>query len=166
METGSKLRVALDVWEPEPNVNCQLLERVQLATPHISGYSREGKVRGTEMLAEAFYQWREGRTLDLKEDALTEFEGISLRGESLSKIILASYDVADDDRRMREAMMCEGSEREASNSPTERKSGSVESVAEAFDRLRKEYPQRHEFSYFSAEVPEYLREKVRLLGFI
>ncbi len=166
LETGSKLRVALDVWEPEPNVNCQLLERVQLATPHIAGYSREGKVRGTEMLAEAFYQWREGRTLDLKEDALTEFEGISLRGESLSKIILASYDVADDDRRMREAMMCEGSEREASNSPTERKSGSVESVAEAFDRLRKEYPQRHEFSYFSAEVPEYLREKVRLLGFI
>ena len=57
LKSGSKLRVALDVWEPEPNINPGLLEQVLLATPHIAGYSREGKIRGTEMLAEDYYQW-------------------------------------------------------------------------------------------------------------
>ena len=52
--------VALDCWENEPNVSRDLLDKAIVATPHIAGYSREGKQRGTAMMLEAlneFYGW-------------------------------------------------------------------------------------------------------------
>jgi erythronate-4-phosphate dehydrogenase len=150
LESGSKLRVALDVWEPEPNINCQLLERVLLASPHIAGYSREGKIRGTEMLAEDYFQWSSGVT-SRSAKAVDADAGL-VQGENLSAFILASYNVADDDRRMREAIA--------------NRSGSV---AEVFDRLRKDYPQRREFSYFridSETAEEFAITQARLLGFV
>jgi erythronate-4-phosphate dehydrogenase len=150
LESGSKLRVALDVWEPEPNINCQLLERVLLASPHIAGYSREGKIRGTEMLAEDYFQWSSGVTFRGAEAVDTD-TGL-VQGENLSEFILASYNVADDDRRMREAI-----------------ANRSDSVAEVFDRLRKDYPQRREFSYFrvdSETAEESVITQARLLGFI
>ncbi|WP_449353804.1 NAD(P)-dependent oxidoreductase [Alistipes provencensis] len=45
----SGLRWALDVWEHEPNLNPQLLEKALLATPHIAGYSEQGKANATAM---------------------------------------------------------------------------------------------------------------------
>ncbi|KXS48672.1 MAG: erythronate-4-phosphate dehydrogenase, partial [Marinobacter sp. T13-3] len=45
--------VALDVWENEPGIDPELVDAVWLATPHIAGYSLEGKVRGTEMIYQA-----------------------------------------------------------------------------------------------------------------
>lgn len=149
--SGSKLRVALDVWEPEPDINPELLEQVLLATPHIAGYSREGKVRGTEMLAEDYSQWSVKSAVVKTVNAERNSE--TVRGENLSQIILAAYDVADDDRRMREAMgnLSSGSR--------------ADSVAEVFDQLRKDYPQRHEFTHFIAEVPGSLSSQTQLLGF-
>ena len=52
--------VALDCWENEPNISLPLLEKAIVATPHIAGYSTEGKQRGTAMMLEAlneFYGW-------------------------------------------------------------------------------------------------------------
>ena len=43
----------LDVWENEPAINGDLLVHVAIGTPHIAGYSAEGKLRGTEMVYEA-----------------------------------------------------------------------------------------------------------------
>lgn len=154
LKRGSKLRVALDVWEPEPDINPELLERVLLATPHIAGYSREGKVRGTEMLAEDFYQWS-GKAAALESYSIESAKSAAeaVQGEDLGQIIIAAYNVADDDRRMREAI----SHVFASDRP--------DTIAEAFDRLRKDYPQRHEFTHFSAEVPGFISDQARLLGF-
>ena len=45
--------VALDCWENEPKISCSLLEKCIVGTPHIAGYSREGKQRGTAMMLEA-----------------------------------------------------------------------------------------------------------------
>ena len=45
--------VGLDCWENEPNISSVLLEKCIVATPHIAGYSREGKQRGTAMMLEA-----------------------------------------------------------------------------------------------------------------
>ena len=47
-----KLKVVLDVWENEPDINIELLKKVLIATPHIAGYSYEGKVNGTQMIYE------------------------------------------------------------------------------------------------------------------
>lgn len=47
------LRLGCDVWEDEPNINANLLRFAQVATPHIAGYSLEGKVNATRMVVEA-----------------------------------------------------------------------------------------------------------------
>ena len=47
------LTVFLDTWEGEPLVLRELLQRVDLATPHIAGYSVEGRLRGTQMILDA-----------------------------------------------------------------------------------------------------------------
>jgi len=40
----------LDVWENEPNINIELLNLIEIATPHIAGYSFDGKTNGTALL--------------------------------------------------------------------------------------------------------------------
>lgn len=45
--------LAIDCWEGEPEVDARVLERVFVGTPHIAGYSRQGKQRGTRMVLEA-----------------------------------------------------------------------------------------------------------------
>ena len=154
LEQGSGLSVVLDVWEPEPDINCRLLQQVVLATPHIAGYSREGKIRGTQMLAEDFNHWRQGDGFnqELPETAIEQGSINQVSGESLSELILAAYNVADDDRRMRSAIENALAEEGVS-------------VAETFDRLRREYPQRHEFPCFRTEVSGALKAQARLLGF-
>ena len=46
LEAGQPLSVVLDVWEPEPDLNVELLKRVDIGTAHIAGYTLEGKARG------------------------------------------------------------------------------------------------------------------------
>ncbi|MDJ0779986.1 MAG: 4-phosphoerythronate dehydrogenase [Gammaproteobacteria bacterium] len=53
LDERDDLRVFLDTWEGEPRVMPELLRRVQLATPHIAGYSVEGRLRGTQMVLDA-----------------------------------------------------------------------------------------------------------------
>ena len=52
--------VGLDCWENEPVISRELFEKAIVATPHIAGYSAEGKQRGTAMMLAAlndFYGW-------------------------------------------------------------------------------------------------------------
>jgi erythronate-4-phosphate dehydrogenase len=53
LDERGDLRVFLDTWENEPLVSRELLQRVDLATPHIAGYSVEGRLRGTQMVLDA-----------------------------------------------------------------------------------------------------------------
>jgi len=53
LDERADLRVFLDTWENEPLVSRELLQRVDLATPHIAGYSFEGRLRGTQMVLDA-----------------------------------------------------------------------------------------------------------------
>lgn len=53
MYRGLVGRVAIDCWEGEPDINRQLLEQAFIATPHIAGYSHQGKVRATKMAVDA-----------------------------------------------------------------------------------------------------------------
>lgn len=48
---------ALDVWENEPFIDKELLERAFVATPHIAGYSAEGKMNATRMVLEYFFDF-------------------------------------------------------------------------------------------------------------
>ncbi len=53
LSDGRVHHAVIDCWEGEPNINRTLLGLCDIATPHIAGYSYEGKVRGTRMAVDA-----------------------------------------------------------------------------------------------------------------
>ena len=82
--------VGLDCWENEPNISRELLDKCIVATPHIAGYSAEGKQRGTAMMLAAlngFYGW----DIPIPEIAspATGAAQVSLNGIAVSYDILA-----------------------------------------------------------------------------
>ncbi|WP_261841298.1 4-phosphoerythronate dehydrogenase PdxB [Aliamphritea ceti] len=121
----------LDVWEHEPAVDAELAARVRIGTPHIAGYSLEGKVRGTFMLYEAFCQAQDILPELTLDDCLPAAELTDLtlnKTVDVRQAIDAVYHPAADDRRFRNSLL------DTVQQPVN------------FDRLRKEYPVRREFS--------------------
>ena len=56
---GKISELILDCWENEPDINRELLELATIATPHIAGFSADGKANGTRMCLkniEKFFQ--------------------------------------------------------------------------------------------------------------
>jgi len=103
--------VVLDVFAKEPGIDLELLESLTLATPHIAGYSLEGKANGTAMSVQAISRhfglgldaWM---TADLPSPEEPEIYGDASqeeRQELLWDIFSFSYDVSADDRRLRSA---------------------------------------------------------------
>ena len=83
--------VGLDCWENEPNISRELLDKCIVATPHIAGYSAEGKQRGTAMMLAAlngFYGW--DIPIPKIASSATGAAQVSLDG------IAASYDILAD----------------------------------------------------------------------
>ena len=94
---GSRLQAAIDCWEGEPAINRQLLERAFVATPHIAGYSAEGKKRGTAMALEAFEK-HFGVEVEGKPQVSAPLLGFDVTS---SEQILATYDPLSDTRRLK-----------------------------------------------------------------
>lgn len=57
LRQGKVGEAALDVWENEPYINKDLLDRTFIATPHIAGYSAEGKMNATKIVLDAFVEF-------------------------------------------------------------------------------------------------------------
>jgi erythronate-4-phosphate dehydrogenase len=148
-QAGKRFRVALDVWENEPVIDRSLLDYLAFATPHIAGYSLEGKINGTKMVFEAFTQWAGLSAAELSAPANTQ--PLALKPASVTEAILDCYDVAEDHQRMVEAMAAAGSEQQ--------------DVAHSFDQLRKDYPVRREFSYYGIDSAVEDLAQYRSLGF-
>ncbi|MDD1978588.1 MULTISPECIES: 4-phosphoerythronate dehydrogenase PdxB [Pseudomonas] len=147
----------LDVWEGEPQVDLELADLCVLATPHIAGYSLDGKQRGTAQIYQAFCAWRgEPATVQLA-DLLPQpwLAGIGLQAETdpawaLATLCRAVYDPRRDDADFRRSL---------SGDPLEQRA--------AFDALRKHYPPRREIEgmqvRLQGEAP-HLAQMVRALG--
>ena len=133
---GKPAAAVLDVWEGEPEISLSLMERVAIATPHIAGYSYDGKVRGTRMIYEAACahfgrepSWTEAGALPSPAKADLPLEGdLSRARELVGAVVRESYDILADDRDLR-------------------KIGTLVPVERAgwFDSLRKNYPVRREW---------------------
>ncbi|QKJ87965.1 Erythronate-4-phosphate dehydrogenase [Paramixta manurensis] len=124
------LSVVLDVWEPEPDLSLPLLEQVDIGTAHIAGYTLEGKARGTTQVFEAWSRFI-GQQQQVALDTLLpppEFGRITLHGPldqaTLKRLVHLVYDVRRDDAPLRK----------------------VAAIAGEFDRLRKQYQERREWS--------------------
>jgi len=127
-------RIVLDVWEGEPDIDAALLERVDLGTAHIAGYSQDGKVLATQMLCDAMAACL-GLSIADEGPALAPAPALALpagtdRARLLRHLLQATYDIRRDDALLRGAIVG---------------AGRVE-AREQFDRLRREYPQRRELA--------------------
>jgi erythronate-4-phosphate dehydrogenase len=56
LNSGKLGGAVLDVWENEPDIDLDLMAKAFLATPHIAGYSTDGKANGTSMVVNALYR--------------------------------------------------------------------------------------------------------------
>ncbi len=82
--------VALDVWENEPEINKELLEKAYVATPHIAGYSAEGKMNATRMVLEAFFEFL-GKKDCISLDTLPEPDNNPVVASNEREALLAIY---------------------------------------------------------------------------
>ncbi len=57
LQSGKIIDAALDCWENEPDIDLEILNRILIGTPHISGYSSDGKAKATRMVVEQLNQF-------------------------------------------------------------------------------------------------------------
>ncbi len=134
------LLVNLDVWENEPDINIDLLNQVCIATPHIAGYSLEGKINGTVIIYNALCSFLQVKPMwnpifqKVRENEII----INYNGKltaTLNNMFKSAYAIKEDDTRMRIIENLDKKDRSA-----------------YFDKLRKEYPFRREFSNYKAVI--------------
>ena len=153
LQAGLLRGAALDVWENEPEIDLELLEKLDFATPHIAGYSADGKANGTAMSILALVKFfgledKFDRAVlqrpPAPEKSVIDLMPYSRNGESetelLYRAVTASYDIAADDRRLRSA-------------PGE------------FEKLRGSYPLRREFDSYKVISPMSLTGRLLKLRF-
>ncbi|MFP4014920.1 MAG: 4-phosphoerythronate dehydrogenase [Chitinispirillaceae bacterium] len=133
--------VVLDVFGNEPSINPDTMKLADIATPHVAGYSLDGKLRGTEMIYEsmcAFFF----KTPSWSADTCalhTERVDLDLRASSnpLYDAVAKAYPIMEDDEQFRQLFSVQKDQQ-----------------ARFFEELRRNYPRRLEFSHFTVLIDE------------
>jgi erythronate-4-phosphate dehydrogenase len=121
----------LDVWENEPDIDKELVDLIDIVTPHIAGYSADGKANGTSMsvqsLSKFFHlpltRWF-AEDVPMPENYRLTLDCKGKRAqEIISQAIMFTYKVEEDDARLRSSL-------------------------ETFEKQRGNYPLRREFHAF------------------
>jgi len=136
----------LDVWEHEPEPDSELLDLVWIATPHIAGYSQDGKANGTQMSVQAISKkfnlgidkWQPGDLPQPKYPELIIDCKHLTRDQIAANAFLHTHDLRADDQRLR-------------NSPT------------SFEKQRGDYPVRREFKAYHVQLENGIQEYEKLL---
>ena len=139
----------MDVWEEEPLPQDELIQACLLATPHIAGYSLDGKYRGTAMIYEALCEFLALpkrlklpqliaepalRKISMSPDADEDF--------AIKKLIRGAYDIRDDHFRMLSLLGLNDQDK-----------------ALGFDRLRKHYPTRRDLTCMTMSAKRFSKTK-------
>ena len=142
--------LVLDVWENEPHIRPDLLDHVDLGTPHIAGHSFDGKVNGTRMIYEATCRhlglpptWQPVLPAPPVPRLVVTIGAAEEEEDVLRRIIRKVYSITADDARLRAGF-------------------------QEFEKLRIEYPVRREFGNTELVLlgaPASLCEKFAALGF-
>ncbi|HSH19807.1 MAG TPA: 4-phosphoerythronate dehydrogenase, partial [Draconibacterium sp.] len=140
-----------DCWENEPDLDLGLLKLAEFGTPHIAGYSKDGKANGTKMSIQALSRffnmgldnW-EPEKIEVPENPVIEIDGTHRREYSiLAEAILSTYNIESDDDNLRE-------------------------TPHLFEKLRGDYGVRREFDSFTIKaknINEIILGKLEKLGF-
>lgn len=135
LNDNPQLSLALDVWENEPRIMQELAKKCYFISPHIAGYSADGKAKGTEMSVQAvarhfnlpLLNWRASnipshpkRLLSIPNHKLSFME-------SLQFAFRHTYNIWHDDKTLRNDF-------------------------NSFESQRSSYPLRREFQHFCFEL--------------
>jgi erythronate-4-phosphate dehydrogenase len=135
IQNGMVRAAILDVWEEEPRLDRELMDTVDIATPHIAGYSVDGKANGTMMSVRALSkhfrlgmdEWKP-KAIPAPEKPHFEIDcKLLCKEEILQKAISHTYDIQQDDARLRE-------------------------TPENFEMHRGNYPDRREFDSYTIHL--------------
>lgn len=149
IESGRLMSTVVDCWEKEPTIDAQYLEMADIATPHIAGYSADGKSNATRMSLES----------------LTDFFGLD--GSELKNIkpldapnpIIDMNDFVGSDNRVYDAML-------RTYNPMDDYARLVADIGK-FKQLRNEYPLRREYlAYTVVNATEEESVLLKALGFV
>ena len=151
MRSGHLKGLILDVWNHEPDIDLPLMEVTDIATPHIAGYSADGKANGTSMSVQALSRffglpltnWYPENIPPPENPVITFRNEQTDLQETLIKAILHTYPIERDDKNLR-------------NNPGQ------------FEYLRGNYPVRREFHNYSIDMKKenrILNKMFETLGF-
>lgn len=132
-------RVVLDVWENEPDISVELLNKVLIGTPHVAGYSYEGKVNGTKIIYDSlcgFLGMEKSFSFDLPAplNSILRFISSDKIETAMENIVSNIYSIKNDDIKMREMITMD-----------------IDKRIRYFDLQRKNYPKRREFNNYRIE---------------
>jgi len=148
-QAGEAPTLVLDVWEHEPTIEKALLPFVEIATPHIAGYSLDGKARGTEMLYQALCQKLEHNIEHKTEDFVVQaaISNVTIEQQIsqpiLKRLVHLIFDVRRDDALFRQMI----------------------DQPDGFDIMRKTYSERRELSTLNVKAPASQTQLLQALGF-
>ena len=136
IKSGKSGGAVLDVWEDEPNIDAELVQMVDLATPHIAGYSLDGKIVGMIMIYNAaceYFGLQAAKTVEhfLPEPQIKQIvldPGSAGEQQLLHEAVQQLYLIDLDNLHTKEIPSMAASER-----------------GQFFDNLRKDYRVRREF---------------------
>lgn len=150
--------VVLDVWQGEPEINADLLARVDIGTAHIAGYSLDSKLQAVitvyKRICEYFHMdYNDNVLARLLDNPVAEIVITPASGDldALQMAVLASYDVRTDSSALRQVL----------DVPPGRR-------GEYFDELRSNYRIRREFNALQVNLPAgttSLADRLAGLGF-
>ncbi|MBE0655860.1 MAG: 4-phosphoerythronate dehydrogenase PdxB [Bacteroidales bacterium] len=135
LRSGKIMDTVLDVWENEPFPDMELLNMTGIATPHIAGYSVDGKANGTMMSIKAisgFFrlgmdEWKPSGLPDTEiRDIVIDCGGMTEQ-EIIHEVYRKTYNILEDDKALR-------------------------SNIGGFEELRGSYPVRREATYFTLRL--------------
>lgn len=152
LESGKLRGAVLDVWENEPDIDFSLVPKAYIATPHIAGYSIDGKAKGTAMVVNSLSRFFDLPLKDWYPQNIPAPEipdiFIDCKGKSIERIIFQvvshTYSIKDDDTNFR-------------YNPSD------------FESLRGDYPLRREFQAFTVHLKNGesdIKRIIKELGFI
>jgi erythronate-4-phosphate dehydrogenase len=143
-----KFTAVLDVWEEEPGINTELLKKIKFGTPHIAGYSFEGKINGTVILYNALCGFLNKKpswepVIPPADCSLIRVSGNSETETALFNAADYIYSMPEDDNTLRGILR-------------------AEDTGKYFDTLRKKYKLRREFPNYIVDIDPFDEEMAKI----
>ena len=137
-----------DVWINEPSPSRELIQKSYISTPHIAGYSIEGKLNGTKSIAES---------------CAKQFQCLKAKTNETEKLPDWPYDtnkIIKDVRDISFPMALFNSELDLKSISSSLKALSIKEIETGFRFLRENHPLRHDFNSFSFKNITHLDKKL------